>query len=221
MKVLVTGADGSLGSAISDRFSNSLMMPREIYTRERIVAWLAAEFNEISSIDAAVLNDGTNHLSWLGEATERDEEIIQRNVMAPYWTLNELVRIRGKNRPMRVVFITSQTYRVPQRTTALYCASKAAATMMMRVAARELAPHGWVINALAPGKIEDTLMSAKTDEQVLAMRGWSATEADKYAKALIPMGRFTNRAEIVDVLEGLLRMPPYVNGAVIEAFGGV
>lgn len=231
MNVLITGCDGSLGSYLEKHFgtfgwdtgdkASVLGMPKCYYTKKAIDAFMIANFAEITKLTCAVLNDGTNHLSWIGTTPEDDEQIMLRNVMAPYWTLNALVALRGRSNPMRIVFVTSQTHKVPQRTTALYCASKAALTQMMRVAARELAPEGWIINAVAPGKIEDTEMSRLTDAQVLELRGWTEERAYGYAQKLVPMQRFTNRAEIANVIESVLSMPSYVNGAVIDATGGV
>lgn len=231
MNVLITGCDGSLGSYLEGHFatsgwdlgdkSNVLGMPKSVHTKNAIDVFMAAFYGEVSRLHAAILNDGINHLSWIGTTPEEDENIMLRNVMAPYWTLNALVALRGRTNPMRVVFVTSQTYKVPQRTTALYCASKAALTQMMRVAARELAPDGWSINAVAPGKIEDTRMSRMTDAQVLELRGWTEEMAHKYAQALVPMGRFTSRPEVANIIESVLNLPSYVNGAVIEATGGV
>jgi len=87
--------------------------------------------------------------------------------------------------------------------------------------ARELAPSGWIINGLAPGKIEDTRMAELTDGQVMDLRGWSKEQADDYALSLIPMKRFTNKAEVVRVITWLLSAPAYVNGAIIDMTGGV
>lgn len=224
MNTLITGADGSLGSALVKRLSDDgkvLAMPRRIHSKLHIEDFLWNNESAVVELGAAVLNDGINRLSWIGETPSNDAEIIERNVLAPYWTLNELVHLRGKQNPLRVIFVTSQTYRVPQRTTSLYCASKAAATMLMRVAARELAPHGWVINAVAPGKIVDTRMSELTDQQVCELRGWEQSEADRYAKALIPAGRFTTTAEVAEAIRDTLHAVSYMNGSVVELFGGV
>jgi 3-oxoacyl-[acyl-carrier protein] reductase len=169
--------------------------------------------------DLLVNNYGINHLSWIGTTVEQDEDILRVNVLAPYWIVNWFVGLEG--RPMRVINIASQTYRVAQRTTTLYCASKAALVHMTRVMARELAPKGWIINAIAPGKIEDTEMATLTDMQVNELRGWSTAHADKYALSQIPMDRFTDRNEVTDAVMHLIKMPPYVNGTVLDMTGGV
>jgi len=86
--------------------------------------------------------------------------------------------------------------------------------------ARELAPFGWVINAVAPGKIEGTRMTELTDSQVLEIRGWKEEDAIRYALKNIPMGRFTDIAEIADLVVKVLDLPDYVNGTVIDSSGG-
>jgi 3-oxoacyl-[acyl-carrier protein] reductase len=166
-----------------------------------------------------VNNYGINHLSWIGETPAIDEAIIKANLLGPYWVINYVKQHWGG--PCRVVNIASQVYRVPQRCTSLYCASKAGLVHMTKVMARELAPSGWIVNAVSPGKIEDTMMSRMTDAQVLKLRGWDPDKADNYAKSLIPAGRYTTRAEVADVVMSVLEMPDYVNGTVIEAHGGV
>lgn len=220
MTTLITGADGSLGSHLMGRIPSAIGMSSGIKTKERIDLFFDDRPDMAKKLDVLILNHGINHLSWIGDTPPEDEAIMLTNVMAPYWVLNKLVSMR-KRKPMRVVFITSQTYRVPQRTTALYCASKAALEMMMRVAARELAPHGWVINAVAPGKIEDTMMSYLTDKQVMELRGWKREAMDEYAKALVPMGRFTTKAEVATAVLKLLELPDYINGTTINVTGGV
>ena len=227
-RVLLTGCDGSLGETLRHKLdlAGAAVYGTRCGLVERGDAEDAVETAGVA-FDYVILNDGTNHLSWIGTTPEADAGIMTRNVMAPYWVLNAVAARQASSagasspHPARVVFVASQTYRVAQRTTALYCASKAALVQVMRVAARELAPEGWVVNAVAPGKIEDTRMAVATDAQVLALRGWSAEEAAGYARGLVPAGRNTSRDEIAEVVLWALRAPAYVNGAVLEAMGGV
>lgn len=221
-RVLITGVDGSLGAALCERFTRAgatvIGLQKGLSDKTAIEAHL--ETLKQKPVDYILLNDGHNHLSWIGTTQEADEKIISVNVLAPYWVLNAAVAFQP-DYPAHVLFIGSQTYRVAQRTTSLYCASKAAAAMLMRVAARELAPKGWRVNMLAPGKIQGTLMSEMTDSQVNSLRGWTQQQADQYAKNLIPAGRVTNKAEVVDGILWALNSPEYVNGASLDFMGGV
>jgi NAD(P)-dependent dehydrogenase (short-subunit alcohol dehydrogenase family) len=169
--------------------------------------------------DVVINNYGINHLSWIGTTPAEDQQILDINVMVPYWVIDKLAQTQ-KEHQTHVINIASQTARVPQRCTALYCASKAAIVQMTKVMAREMAPH-WQVNSVSPGKIIGTPMTELTDSQVLELRGWDAEMADAYAESLIPMARFTDSIEVANAIMRLLDMPNYVTGINLEVMGGV
>lgn len=222
MKALVTGGEAGLGAGIVARLAEShdvIIMPGAVIRRgeEAIDEFIHDE--DFDGLTVVVNNFGINHLSWIGETDPTDAEIVAVNLLAPYWVINSLVA-HGHG-PARVINIASQTYRIAQRTTALYCASKAGLVQMGRVMARELAPQGWIVNTLAPGKITDTEMARLTDAQVLSLRHWTIEEAERYSTTLVPMGRYTSVAEVSAMVMLMLDMPDYVNGSVIDMMGGV
>jgi NAD(P)-dependent dehydrogenase (short-subunit alcohol dehydrogenase family) len=106
------------------------------------------------------------------------------------------------------------------RTSAVYCASKAALEMAVRVASREYAPKGWRINAVAPGKVADTPMTGYVDDRVLTLRGWSAEFAEKYELASTPLGRKITKAEVAGVIEQVLFGPAAQTGEIVAVNGG-
>lgn len=222
-RMLIVGVDSSLGSELLERCVGEGIfitgIARDIISQGKAAIEKAIEALIKPDPDYVVNVWGLNHLSHIGETPTEDEAILTQNVMTPYWVINALVASRI--RPCRVLNIASQTYRVPQRCTAIYCASKAAVVMLTKVMARELAPTGWVINALAPGKIEDTAMSTLTDEQVCRLRGWTTGKANEYALSNVPAGRFTNKEEVVDAIFATLQLPEYINGTCIDMTGGV
>jgi len=216
-RVLITGADGSRGSVLMSQAPFYGWEPVGLTMKEmEMPAWLLPE----QPCDAIVNCHGLNYLMSIENfSMPRAMKLFQVNIAAPLAIISGALRVGWPE--VRVLNIASQTYRVPQRNTAAYCASKAALVQATRVAARELAPRGWVVNALAPGKIADTHMSELTDAQVRDLRGWSQEEADKYALSLIPAGRFTTRVEVADAVFKILALPRYINGAVIDMTGGV
>ena len=110
-------------------------------------------------IDVLINNYGIDKLNWIGEIEEEDYKVIDVNLKGVSIVVNELVK-RGY-KYTNILNVCSQTYRVAQRCTSLYCASKAGLAQMTRVMARELAPKGFIVNAIAPGKILGTLMTKK------------------------------------------------------------
>ncbi len=221
MNVLITGSDGSLGRQLCEQFSdrhwgitNKDMQEGKSSIENNIIHAIKA----LGPITHVVNNYGINHLSWIGETKKEDEQILMQNVMTAYWVINYLVEL---DQVCRVVNVASATYRVPQRCTTLYCASKAAMVQMTKVMARELAPKGWIINAIAPGLIEDTKMAKMTNDQVLKLRNWDSDEAEEYAMKLIPMQRPTKRKEVAQAIIKIFELPDYINGSVIDMMGGV
>lgn len=169
-------------------------------------------------VDVLINNYGIDKLNWIGEIEESDYKVIDVNLKGASIVVNELVKRGYRN--TNILNVCSQTYRVAQRCTSLYCASKAGLAQMTRVMARELAPKGFIVNAIAPGKILGTLMTEKIDRRVLELRNWSEKEADEYALKLIPMGRFTTKEEVAIAILKIINLPAYVNGSIIDMTGG-
>src|SRR5690606_21938982 len=62
-----------------------------------------------------------------------------------------LVRLK---RPGRIIFIGSWAAHAPHPQITAYCAAKAGLRMAMQCLALELAPHGVLVNEVAPGKVD-------------------------------------------------------------------
>ncbi len=173
---------------------------------------------QVARFDWVLNCEGRNYLDRVGHTRLGNWPLMTMNVMPLYWVIDALVA--AEHPGCRVLSIASQTYRVAQTNTALYCASKAALVHLSRTLARELAPSGWVINCLAPGKIEDTKMARETDAQVLKLRGWTEEEAERYSIRNIPMRRYTDRQEVCEAMFKILDLPAYINGTCIDMTGG-
>jgi 3-oxoacyl-[acyl-carrier protein] reductase len=219
-RILITGSDGSLGAVLTHHAKAIHGMEVVEFEEIRCTRAYGGMLDGIAPCDCIINNYGTNHLSRIGATQPFDFiNIFRANVEVPYFIINEAVA-KGWP-PATVLNVASVTYRVPQRMTALYCASKAALVQMTKVMARELAPKGWVINVIAPGKIFDTRMARQTDKQVIELRGKNQEAWDSYARGQIPMGRYTNTAEVAEAVFKILEMPPYLNGSVIDFTGGM
>ena len=219
MTYLVTGGENGLGAGIIQAINaydlEAVNLPGCVIQAGKDS--ITSAIMSMPRITHVVNNYGINHLSWIGDTPEEDEDIVDVNLLGPYWVVNALKR---KGDVCRVINVASATYRVPQRTTSLYCASKAGLVQMTRVMARELAPYGWVINAIAPGPIEGTNMTKLVNQQVQELRGWTAEEAAHYERELIPMNRRTTVEEVAKAIVAIFYLPDYINGACIDMMGG-
>jgi NAD(P)-dependent dehydrogenase (short-subunit alcohol dehydrogenase family) len=111
--------------------------------------------------------------------------------------------------PGSMVVTSSVSARLADRTMGLYCASKAALDMVVRVAALEWAP-GVRVNAVAPG-VTDTPMLGPAPRT----EGWLAGVADRTA-----LGRLGTPDDIAETILGIHAMG-WVTGQVLVCDGGL
>jgi NAD(P)-dependent dehydrogenase (short-subunit alcohol dehydrogenase family) len=162
---------------------------------------------------------GINRLDWIRDVNYSDfANVMHTNVFG----FLELIQQLDKRGPgsSNVVVLTSDAAWRPMRTSAVYCASKAALEMAVRVASREYASKGWRINAVAPGKVADTGMTEYVDEKVLELRGWTVEAAEAYELQSTPLGRKVTKAEVAEVVESVLNGPKAQTGEIIAVNGG-
>jgi NAD(P)-dependent dehydrogenase (short-subunit alcohol dehydrogenase family) len=153
-----------------------------------------------------VYSAGINNLQWIKDSTpEEFGQLLAVNVIGFQTVLSAMLKvgIRGAS----VVAISSDAASRPMRTSLMYCASKAALTMAVRCAARELASYGWRVNSVSPGKVADTGMTSYVDSRVPGLRGWTPEYASAYEANSSPLGRPLTKEEVawtvLDVLFGV------------------
>ena len=95
----------------------------------------------------------------------------------------------------RIVNIASQLGLKGGEGLAHYCAAKAGVLGLTKAMARELAPHGVLVNAVAPGPIETPMVAGLSD-------AWKAAK-----RAELPLGRFGVAGEVAPTIVLLAASP--------------
>lgn len=110
----------------------------------------------------------------------------------------------------RIINVTSVHEHVPLRAASAYCAAKGGLGLLTKVMALELAEHGILVNAVAPGEI------------ATAMTGAEDADPHSIARPAIPIGR-PGHAREVAALIAFLASPDasYLTGASLTVDGGL
>ena len=164
-------------------------------------------------VDILVANAGVNLDSKVERVTVADwDETLATNLSGTLYAIKAVVpRMRGQGGG-RIVTVSSSMATRPAIGTAGYVVSKAGIEALTRVAAIELGRHGILVNCLAPGILDAGMGRAVLDNDTLRQA---------YTKrfGLGRPGRTQEAAQVALWLAG--PHSSYVNGAVIEANGGL
>jgi NAD(P)-dependent dehydrogenase (short-subunit alcohol dehydrogenase family) len=147
--------------------------------------------------------------------------VMSVNVVGLSNTMRAFARQLGETgTPGAIVNITSMSgAEMPDPILAAYSASKAAANMLTRVAARTLGPLGIRVNAVAPGVME-TRMRVPAGMPNPGTSAEAEARAQRVMKATPLGGRLVRPADISAAVMGLLGMD-FVTGQVITVDGGL
>ncbi len=159
---------------------------------------------------------GVGHAGLLTEADPGDFDRVMRvNARGPWLCMRAWVEpLRGRGAPVSLVATSSVSARIADRNMGLYCASKAALSMLVKVAAAEWAPFGLRVNAVAPG-VTSTPMLGQGTAATAAGSTWLAAVADRTA-----LGRIGEARDIAQTVLALHSMS-WVTGQVVECDGGL
>jgi len=236
---VVTGAGRGIGRAIALRFAeegarvaclsrteaNARRTAEEIRQRggqahawavdaadPKAVAQTAAQaLAEMGRVDILVNNAGITRDGLLMRMSDADwNDVIATNLTGAFAFLRAFARAFLKQRSGRIINISSIAALIGNAGQANYAASKAGLIGLTKAAAREFAPRGITVNAIAPGFIE-TDMTAELSETIR-----------KDLLQRIPLGFFGQPEDIAEA--ALYLAGPggrYITGQVFTVDGGL
>lgn len=187
-------------------------LPVDVGDEEQVIAAVRTAVDRLGGLDVAVVNAGIGGMSAILDlSTQEWDRVMRVNLRGGFVTLRECARAMvALGAPGAIVAVTSVSGFLTDRSMAHYSVSKAGLAALVKVAARELGPHGIRVNAVAPGTT-DTPMFAATD----AMRGYRERVAGRSA-----LGRVGSAAEVAQAVVALCTLD-WVTGQIVAADGGV
>ncbi len=166
-------------------------------------------FAQIDSLDLLVNNAGLSYIGLLHEMSADDwQRVMRTNLDSLFYTCRHAIPLMLKKHSGRIINISSVWGNVGASMEVAYSASKGGVNGFTRALAKELAPSGIAVNAIACGVIDTDMNSSFSEEDMEALR------------AEIPADRIGQPSEVADTVLSLLRAPAYLTGQIITLDGG-
>ena len=166
-------------------------------------------FGTIGRLEVLINNTGISHIGLLSDMTPQEwENLIRTNLTGSFHTCKCAIPLFLQQHSGRILNISSVWGTVGASMEVAYSASKGGLNSFTRALAKELAPSGIAVNAIACGVI-DTQMNA----------GFSAEEMEALRRE-IPADRIGKPEEVAQLALKLLQSPVYMTGQIVTMDGG-
>jgi NAD(P)-dependent dehydrogenase (short-subunit alcohol dehydrogenase family) len=184
----------------------------DVVDEEQIASAVREVVDVFDGLDVAVLAAGVGALSPVRKLDAAAwDTVLAVNARGAALCLRECANAMiAAGRHGSIVAVTSISGFLADRGLAPYAASKAALAQVVRIAARELGPHGIRVNAVAPGTT-DTPMFAATDRNP----GYRERVAGR-----TPLGGVGPADGVAQAIVALVQLD-WVTGQILAADGGV
>ncbi len=186
----------------------------DVSDEEQVLRGFAEAADAIGPLDLVVSNAGVQepHLMW--DMSLDDWGLVTGvNLTGTFLVCREAARgMLAAARGGAIVVVTSVHDRMPWERFSHYAASKGGAKLFIESIAKELAPHGIRVNAVAPGAIATPINRHLQGDH----------EARARVEAQIPMGRMGGVDEVAPAVAWLASdQASYVTGATLLVDGGL
>lgn len=239
MTVLVTGGSGGIGGAIAERFASVGMnivihymnsheaandVARRCMALGAKVMTVAADMKDRNQLvrmgerlessgmqpDILVNNAGKAHYGMLADVSEEEwDEIMDVNLKGTFLCSQIFMPHMVSQRFGRIINVSSIWGISGASCEVAYSASKGGVNAFTKALAKELAPSGVTVNAVAPGAVHTSMLANLQEEEV------------RMLEEEIPAGRLATPGEISSLVY-FLALPEsgYITGQIISPNGG-
>lgn len=232
---LITGASRGIGLAAAECFGaagynliltcrNSVDALRETASRLReqhqiqclaVQADMGREedvlrlFQSIDSLDVLINNAGIAHIGLLTDMTAEEwHRVMAVNLDACFYTCRSAIPLMLKNHQGKIINVSSVWGTQGASMEVAYSASKGGVNAFTKALAKELAPSGIQVNAIACGVIDTAMNDCLTREDKAALT------------AEIPADRLGLPKEAAALILQTAQAPEYMTGQIITIDGG-
>lgn len=160
-------------------------------------------------VDVLVNNAGISRIGLFTDLTPSDWQLLlQTNLTSVFNCCHQVLPSMLREKSGRIINISSVWGCVGASCEAAYSAAKGGVNALTQALAKELAPSGIPVNAIACGAIDTDMNSGLSPQERLSL------------EEEIPAGRFGLPAEAADLIWHLTQTPVYLTGQIIRLDGG-
>ncbi len=193
--------------------TTGLAIRADVGDEAQVVAMVAQAASALGGLDLLVNNAGIEKQIPLLAMAEADwSAVLRTNLTGAFLCLREAGKVMAAAGHGVIVNMSSVHEFIPWPGFAHYCASKGGLQLLMKTAARELAPRGVRVCNIAPGAIVTPINRFVLDDP----------EAEHQVEAEIPMGRMGQPEEIAAAVAWAASSEAgYVTGTTLIVDGGM
>ncbi len=155
---------------------------------------------------------------------ENDEAVFDKmfkvNVNGTAWCIQGAIKSMKKNKEGRIINFASKSGKTGSALMGPYSAAKGAVIVLTQALAYEYAPYNIKINAICPGITDATGVWTSVSAGYIDNLHLEREEVVKKFTAKVPLGRLTNKEDVVDFVFFLTVSGDYCTGQAFNVTGG-
>jgi len=204
-----SGAANEVVAAITEAGGDAIALQADVSKLEEVETLVKETKDKFGRLDVLVNNAGITRDTLLMRMKPDDwQAVIDLNLTGVFFCTRAASKIMLKQKSGRIINIASVAGQMGNPGQANYSAAKAGVIGFTKTVAKEVAPRGITVNAVAPGFIETDMTKDIKSEDII-----------KY----IPLGRYGKPEEIAGMVRFLAADPAaaYITGQVFNVDGGM